>query len=67
MFYVIEIQTGTETGAILPFTFTDRSQAEAKYHALLAVAAVSEVAKHGAMLFTDDGFVLKSEVYDHTA
>lgn len=67
MFYVIEIQTGTETGAILPFTFADRSQAEAKYHALLAVAAVSEVAKHGAMLFTDDGFVLKSEVYDHTA
>lgn len=67
MFYVIEIQTGNKTGAILPFTFADHSQAEEKYHTLLAVAAVSEVAKHGAMLFTDDGFVMKSEVYDHTA
>lgn len=64
MFYVIEIQTGT-TGAVIPFVFQDRNQAEAKYHTLLSVAAVSEVPKHGAMLFTDDGFVLKSEVYNH--
>lgn len=64
MFYVIEIQT-TNTGAVIPFVFTDRNDAEAKYHALLAVAAVSQVDKHGAMLFTDDGFVLKSEVYNH--
>lgn len=64
MFYVIEIQTST-TGAIIPFSFEDRNQAEAKYHDLLRVAAVSQVPKHGAMLFNDDGFVLKSEVYNH--
>ena len=64
MFYVIEIQTST-TGSIIPFVYTDRNQAEAKYHNLLSVAAVSEIPKHGAMLFTDDGFVLKSEVYNH--
>lgn len=65
VFYVIEIQTGTESGAVIPFSFTDRSQAEAKYHSLLSVAAVSQVPKHGAMMFNDDGFVIKSEVYNH--
>ena len=64
MFYVIEIQT-SNTGAIIPFVFQDRNQAEAKYHNILSAAAVSEAPKHGAMLFTDDGFVLKSEVYNH--
>ena len=65
VFYVIEIQTGVESGAVLPFTFTDRSQAESKYHSLLAVCATSTVKKHGAMLFNEDGFILKSEVYSH--
>ena len=66
MFYVVEIQTNTEVGSVIPFTFTNRNEAEAKYHSLLAVAAVSQIEKHGAMLFTDDCFVLKSEVYNHT-
>lgn len=64
MYYVIEIQTAT-TGAVIPFTFTNKNEAEAKYHDLLRVAAVSQVPKHGAMMFTDDGFVLKSEMYNH--
>ena len=65
MFYVIEIQSQMETGAIIPFSFTDRNEAEAKYHALLAVCATSNVPKHGAMIFNDDGFIIKSEVYNH--
>ena len=65
MFYVIEIQTQAETGAVIPFSFVDRNQAEAKYHTLLAVCATSSVPKHGAMLFNDDGFIIKSEVYNH--
>lgn len=65
MFYVIEIQTTDASGAVLPFSFTDRGQAEAKYHSLLAVCATSTVKKHGAMLFNEDGFILKSEVYNH--
>lgn len=66
MFYVIEIQTTTETGSVIPFAFVNRDEAEAKYHSLLAVAAMSQVPKHGAMLFNDDGFVIKSEVYNHS-
>ena len=65
VFYVIEIQTQPEAGAVIPFTFVDRNQAEAKYHSLLAVCATSSVPKHGAMLFNEDGFILKSEVYTH--
>lgn len=65
IYYVVEIQTQEATGAVIPFTFTDRGQAEAKYHSLLAVASVSSVPKHGAMLFNDDGFIIKSEVYNH--
>lgn len=65
MFYVIEIQTQDSTGAVIPFCFADRNQAEAKYHTLLAVCATSSVPKHGAMLFNDDGFIIKSEVYNH--
>lgn len=65
MFYVIEIQTNAETGSVIPFAFINRDEAEAKYHSLLAVAAMSQVPKHGAMIFNDDGFVIKSEVYNH--
>lgn len=65
IYYVIEIQTQTESGAVIPFTFVDRNQAEAKYHSLLAICATSNVPKHGAMLFNDDGFIIKSEVYNH--
>ena len=65
IYYVLEIQTSAEAGAVIPFTFTDRNQAEAKYHSLLAVCATSSVRKHGAMLFNEDGFILKSEVYNH--
>ena len=64
MFYVIEIQT-SESGAVIPFVFNNRNDAEAKYHSLLAVASLSSIPKHGAMLFNDDGFVIKSEVYNH--
>ena len=65
IYYVVEIQTQEESGAVIPYSFTDRGQAEAKYHSLLAVASVSNVPKHGAMLFNDDGFIIKSEVYNH--
>lgn len=65
MYYVIEVQTGN-TGAVVPFVFDNKEDAEAKYHALLSVAAKSDVPKHGAILFNDDLFVSKQEVYCHT-
>ena len=64
IFYVIEFQSST-TGSVIPLAYTDRSDAEAKYHELLAVAAKSEVRKHGVMLCNEDLFILKSELYTH--
>lgn len=66
MFYVIELQTGA-TGAAIPFAFENLPDAEAKYHSLLAVAATSDVPKHGVLLISDNGFVLKNEMYEHQA
>ena len=65
IFYVIELQT-TSTGAVISFAFTNQPDAEAKYHELLSVAAKSAVPKHGAMLISEDGFMIKEEFYDHT-
>ena len=64
IFYVIEFQSEV-TGAVIPLAFTDRSDAEAKYHQLLSVAAKSAVRKHGVMLCNEDLFILKSEIYVH--
>lgn len=65
VFYVFEIQTN-ETGSVNVFPFTDRADAEAKYHEVLMYASKSEVRKHGAILLTEDLFVIKSEIYDHS-
>ena len=64
IFYVIELQTGI-TGSCIPFAFDNKADAEAKYHTLLAAAAKSDVPKHGVILVNADGFVIKSEVYNH--
>lgn len=64
IFYVIEFQT-SETGNVNVWPYTDRSEAEAKYHQVLMYASKSQVRKHGAMILTEDLFVVKAEVYDH--
>lgn len=58
---VIELQNGV----VLYNTYTDRLQAEARYHTVLSFAAVSSVAVHTAMLVKDNGEVLKCESYSH--
>ena len=65
LFYVFEIQT-TNTGAVNVFTFNKREDAESKYHEILMYASKSDVDKHGAVIITEDMFIVKSEVYNHT-
>ena len=64
IYYVIELQTST-TGSAIPFAHDNLPDAEAQYHTLLAVACKSDVPKHGVILINDDGFVIKSEFYNH--
>ena len=65
MFYVLELQTDV-TGACIPWAFSSQREAESKYYAILSAAALSNVRRHGAVLMTEEGFVLKQEVFTHT-
>ena len=65
VFLVIEIQSDGEKAATLINSYTDRNQAESKFHAILQAAAVSSVKIHSAILMTDTGKTLKSEAYSH--
>jgi len=42
-----------------------RLKAEAKFHEVLAAAATSAYAEHGAILFTSQCIPLRHEVYSH--
>ena len=64
VYFVIETQVN-ETGAVNVLPFQDRNDAESKYHEILMYASKSTVKKHGAMICTEDMFIIKSEVYNH--
>lgn len=66
-FIVLEIQhykDGT-TGIVPPVGFEDRNQAEAKYHTVLAAAAVSGVFEHCCAMLDRQGRTIKSESFAH--
>ena len=44
---------------------TTSNQAEAKYHSILASAAVSYVPIHSAIMYTEEGFYIQSKCYKH--
>ena len=62
-FTVIEMQNGIVGGNV--WTYDDRNAAESKYHSVLAVAAVSAVENHTAVILTEDGVALAHESYKH--
>lgn len=71
-FYIIEIQqyVNGEFGHIVHFAFDEnatkaRLKAEAKYHEVLAAAAVSELPQHSATLLTSDGRAVMNQCYRH--
>lgn len=64
MFIIMEIQTNEQVATIVN-SYSDRNQAESKYHQILTAAAVSTVPKHGAVMLTDEGVRLKGECYIH--
>ena len=71
-FYIIEIQqyTNGEFGHIVHFAFDEnatkaRLKAEAKYHEVLAAAAISELPQHSATLLTSDGRAVMNQCYRH--
>ena len=66
MYIVMEIQTNTDgTIGTLIDSYTERNEAESKYHTILASASISALPMHSACMFTNDGRMMKSEVYEH--
>lgn len=71
-YYILEIQKylNGEFGHIVHFAYDAnatkaRLKAEAKYHEVLAAAAVSELPQHSATLITSDGRVVMNQCYIH--
>ena len=65
-YIVIEMQTSNGVTAIVPpVTFTDRNEAEGRFHSILSVAATSAVEEHAVVMITSDGRVVRNEVYRH--
>lgn len=65
-YIVIELQTNTDgTVGNLVYSYTDRNEAEQKYHLILSSAAVSQLPAHAAVLLTGDGRMLASQCYRH--
>ena len=71
-FYIVEIQTyhNGEFGHLVHYAWdenptTARLKAESKYHEVLAAAAVSDTAKHSAILFSTEGKPLMWQCYSH--
>ena len=42
-----------------------RLKAEAKYHEILSLAAVSDTAEHSAIIVSDEGFPVVNQCYKH--
>lgn len=66
MFIVIELQTNGEQTANIVNAYTSRPEAEARYHSILAAAALSNVQIHSAVLMDHRGFTYLTECYDRS-
>ena len=64
MYIVMEIQK-SNTVATIVSTYETRNEAENKYHTILAYAAISNIPKHSAVLFTEEGDYIKHECFEH--
>lgn len=65
-YVVLEIQTNADgtIGSIVT-DFDNKLDAENKYHTILAYAAISNLPVHSAVILTNEGRTVKTEVYTH--
>ena len=65
MFAVIEIQKNGATAAPITNLYDNKDEAYNRYHSILAVAAVSEVEEHSAILVSEEGNYMFREKFIH--
>ena len=64
MYIVLELQISADgTFGNLVWPFVGLPEAESKYHTVLAAAAISSMAVHGAVIITADGQLIASQCY----
>lgn len=65
-YIVIEIQKfANGTISTLTNAYDSLNAAESKYHTVLAAAAISELPTHSAVLMNENGYVIRSQSYNH--
>lgn len=66
-YLVMEIQKfENETMSTPTFSYGTLNAAEAKYHSILASAAVSKLPVHSAALFNETGYCIEHKSYNHS-
>ena len=66
MYIVIELQTNADNAvADLVYQYASRDEAESKFHAILAAAAISSLPVHAAVILTNAGTLVRSESFRH--
>lgn len=66
MYIVIEIQTNSDgTVGNLVWAFSTLAEAESKYHAVLASAAISALPCHACVILRNDGQQMAAQAYKH--
>ena len=73
-YYVVEVQQYADKsyGHIVHFAYDEdpdkaRLKGEAKYHEVLAAAAISDLPCHSAIMFSTEGFPIMNQCYKHPA
>lgn len=65
-YFVLEIQKWCDgTWHHIVYQYSDRMQAEAKYHYILSEAAVAQIPRNGAVVIDGNGQTLMSYIYQH--
>lgn len=65
-YIVTELQTFADGSITTPsYAYDKRESAEAKYHTILAAAAVSKLPVHAAVMMTSDGGYIAAQAYEH--
>jgi len=65
-YVVTEVQVGQDgVAGTISNVYDNENSANAQYHQVLAGAAVSALAVHSAVMYTDEGFFLKGECFKH--
>ena len=66
MYYVLELQTnGDGTSGNFVFNYSDKGEAEAKFLAVRAAAAISNVMIHTAVWMDNRGNIIEKKAYIH--